>query len=222
MNGPAPVIEYVIEGFYLEPGGQRVWKEWRHYDAPPADFDVLAGADTTGKVGQPSEWRLVERDLCQLYAVQGHYPAPSGRSWQNHTARVDLETARMVYRWFHRLCQDDMDDGPNEARVINMGTREVMPMEGFAPLSRQPGDAMRTFPVTPAEWQATLRMQDPYRPIRRALRKDGTFVLKIGRDYIVGYEDAAGNVRIRPREFAVPDRRDEAEAARLSAPAVAA
>lgn len=201
----APRIEYVREGHYLRPGGVREWSEHSYSDTPFEDFDRFGGVNKTNKIGQPNEWRIVERDLNLLYAVQGHYPTRTGRSWRTHTGRVDLETARLIYRWYHRLCQDPHQDMANKARVVNMGTGEVVEMEGFVLPAKQPGDAMKTIPVTPEEWDATRRTYSDGCPgLRRGLRRDGSFVWKYGRDHIVGYEDVEGNVRIRPRDYQPP------------------
>lgn len=210
-----PRIEYVLEGHYLRPGGVREWAEHSHSDTRDEAFNPHLGVDTTNKVGQPNEWRIVERDLNTLYAVQGHYRSSrTGRNWQTHTGRVDFATARLIYRWFHRLCQEPDHDMANKARVVNMGTGAVVEMEGFVLPAKRPGDAMKTIPVTPEEWNATRRSySDGYTGLRRGVRRDGTFVWKYGRDHIVGYEDAEGNVRIRPRAYMPPREQRLAKAA---------
>lgn len=215
-TGPAPRIEYVREGHYLQPDGTRVWKEHSRSDTLNPAFDPHLGIDRTGrKVHQPSEWRIVERDLNQLYSVQGLYPRRGGRGreWQDHTTRVDLATARFVYRWFHRLCQDPERDFPNQARVINMDTGEIVPMDGFVEPMRRPGDAIRTIPVTAEEWAATRSCFHNWEtPLRRAPRRKGGFVWTNGRE-VVGYEDADGAVRIRPSAYQSPRTSEDARAA---------
>lgn len=201
---PAPRIEYVLEGHYLQPNGTRKWREHSYADTHDKAFNPNLGVDETGlKVHQPSEWRITERDLNTLYSVQGFYRChgSKNRQWLDHTLRVDFANARAVYCWFHRHCQDPDYDSPNNARVINMGTGKVVPMEGFVEPVKQPGDAMRTIPVTPAEWEAIQYSCGWDSAPRRSTRRDGTYIWKIGRDYILGYEDAEGNVRVRPSAY---------------------
>ena len=100
---PAPRIEHLLEGHYLLADGTRKWKVHSWSDRP---IPLPTYVDTTGRVGQPDEWRQATHDLNELYSVQGFYRrrGGKGREWGDHTLRVDLATARAVYRWFHRLC----------------------------------------------------------------------------------------------------------------------
>jgi hypothetical protein len=196
-------IEYVLEGYYLQRDGTRVWKEHSHADTKDRAFNPHLGVDTTNKVGQPSKWRVTERGLTQLFAVQGHYPRRGKREWLDHTARVDLATARRVYSWFHRLCQDPNYDSPNKARVVNMGTGEVVEMTGFVAPTKNPGETVACIPVTPEEWEAVRQHFYSWgSSLSRGKRKAYPgFVWKSGRDYIVGYEDEKGNIRVRPGHY---------------------
>lgn len=139
------------------------------------------------------------------YETQGYYPrrgTKRAREWCTHIGGMTLDTARLCYIWFKRLTEEADWDGPNNARIVNSLTGEVVEAPVLEKPVKLPGHRLKTIQVTEEEFDETRRRLAEWGSYTFvSVLKNGDTQYRTSRDYIVGYECVDGTFRVRPREY---------------------
>ncbi len=138
-----------------------------------------------------------------VYETQGLYPTSRSKQWKTHRAGLTLDRAIRCYQWFKYTTMEPVKNGPNDARIFNRATGEilvppvVLPKMLFGTL---------VVPCTTKDWEARLYRDISYDYDRtEKSMRDGSIQFSYEGGDVIGFRLPDGTYRIRPCYYVLAD-----------------